>query len=244
MIKGLFYIAVSLLLGQVAYSQELGRTASVGAFVTDAPTSGFILIGLAEGRQIYTAGVEYTHHIWSNSSWKLTYQGSVAPFFLERDPTAAGDIVTDSGPYQPTTVGYSYYTQPIRVMSANDMPLSVTVFGSTTTTLQPFSGHRENTYAFAALPLGIRLNSRPKHRVQPTFTVDFGCLYATRDLVVDNTSKFNFMFSFGPGVEIFRTPKSSVRLEYVYGHISNAGLGDFNPGIDSGVLRLTLSRYR
>jgi len=239
------FFAVAVSNGPIAPSQELGRTATVGAFVTYAPTSGHILIGKSQGRHIYTAGFQYTHRIWSSPRWKLTYQGSLSPFFLERDPTTAGEIFTLSGPNQPTTVYTSYYPEPIRTIFTSYGPPTVTpVIGLTTNSDQLFDGPRENTYAVAALPLGFRLNGRPKHRVQPTFTVDFGCLYASRDLVVDNTSKFNFMFSFGPGVEIFRSPKSSVRLEYVYGHISNAGLGDTNPGVDSGVLRLTLSRYR
>jgi hypothetical protein len=67
---------------------------------------------------------------------------------------------------------------------------------------------------------------------------------ATRDIPVENASQFNFMFSFGPGVQIYSTPQSSIRIEYIYRHISNAGLGNTNPGVDQGTFRFTIIRSR
>ena len=53
-----------------------------------------------------------------------------------------------------------------------------------------------------------------------------------------------YMFEFGPGVQVFTGARSALRLEYLYHHVSNAHLGNLNPGVDQGVFRLTFSRYR
>jgi hypothetical protein len=48
----------------------------------------------------------------------------------------------------------------------------------------------------------------------------------------------------GPGLQFFTNRRTSMRVEYLYRHISNAGQGDQNPGIDQGVIRLTVSHHR
>jgi hypothetical protein len=52
------------------------------------------------------------------------------------------------------------------------------------------------------------------------------------------------LFSFGPGLEIFTYNQTSWRVEYIYRHMSNAGQGDQNPGVDQGVVRATISLHR
>jgi hypothetical protein len=102
---------------------------------------------------------------------------------------------------------------------------------------------RQNTYAAALSPLGARVSGFPRSRLQPSFALDLGFVVSSRDLPVDLADQFNYMFSFGPGVQVFSSARSSVRLEYIYRHISNAHQGYQNPGVDQGVIRLTLSRY-
>ncbi len=76
----------------------------------------------------------------------------------------------------------------------------------------------------------------------PAFSLDLGFVVSARDLPIEDSSWFNFLFSFGPGLQFFTSPNVSLRVEYLYRHASNAGLGDQNPGVDQGVTRLTLSR--
>lgn len=110
----------------------------------------------------------------------------------------------------------------------------------------PFYGtySSEKSYAFAVSPLGARVNGFNSHRIQPTFSTDLGVVFSSRDLPIDNSAKFNYLVSFGPGIEFVYRPNESVRVEYLYRHMSNAGSGESNPGVDQGVFRLTLSRRR
>jgi hypothetical protein len=58
---------------------------------------------------------------------------------------------------------------------------------------------------------------------------------------VDEADQFNYMFSLGPGVQLVTGPQASFRVEYIYRHVSNAHQGYENPGVDQGVVRLTMS---
>ena len=98
---------------------------------------------------------------------------------------------------------------------------------------------RQDTYAAAFSPLGARINALPRWRVQPSFALDLGFVVSARDIPVDEADQFNYMFSLGPGVQFFSSPQASVRVEYIYRHVSNAGQGYQNPGIDQGVFRVT-----
>jgi hypothetical protein len=103
---------------------------------------------------------------------------------------------------------------------------------------------RQNTYAAALVPLGGRLSALPRSRIQPSFAIDLGFVVSSRDIPIDDADQFNYLFSFGPGVQVYSNMRSSVRLEYIYRHISNAHQGYQNPGVDQGVFRVTLSRHR
>ena len=101
---------------------------------------------------------------------------------------------------------------------------------------------RQDTYAAAFTPLGARISALPRWRIQPSFAIDLGFVLAARDIPVDDTDQFNFMISFGPGVQFYTSPLASLRVEYFFRHVSNGSLGDSNPGIDQGVFRMTISR--
>jgi len=101
---------------------------------------------------------------------------------------------------------------------------------------------RESTYAASISPVGARISLFPRMRLQPSFETDMGIVFSTRDMPIDDSAKLNYMFSFGPGIQLFSFHNTAARLEYVYRHISNAGSGELNPGVDQGVFRLTLSK--
>jgi opacity protein-like surface antigen len=69
-----------------------------------------------------------------------------------------------------------------------------------------------------------------------------GFAVSPRDIPVFNSSTFNFTFEGGAGVEIYQSHTRSCQLEYRYHHLANAGGGSTaNPGIDSGVVKVTYS---
>ena len=238
-IKNLAVIFLSLCFlgafGVSVLAQELSGRQSCGISSTFAPDSSHILIGDAEQRRVWTAGLEYSRRLWGNGSLRLDYEGSVAPFFQERDPTLVAEYAIING--NRVTVPAS----GLRVVYANNDPVGGGGFGNTIP-LYPIYGSTK-TYAFAISPIGARISGFSSHRLQPTFSTDLGMVFSSRDLPVDDSASVNFLFSFGPGVEILRG-NGAIRLEYLYRHMSNANSGDNNPGVDSGVFRLTLSRLR
>jgi putative component of toxin-antitoxin plasmid stabilization module len=45
-------------------------------------------------------------------------------------------------------------------------------------------------------------------------------------------------------MELYRNHRHSVAIEYRIHHLSNAYIGDNNPGVDSGIFKLTYSSSR
>jgi hypothetical protein len=226
--------------GSAARGQEPGSFGGVESFGISSgysPDSSHILIGEAEQRRTWTAGVEYSHRLGSGHITRFDFEASLLPFYQESDPTLIGTSIAD--PAHP----YVFAQPAVRVTYVSHGPIgSITVNGRNDSVYALYG--RQATYAGSLSPLGARATWFQRSRIQPSFSVDLGLVVAGRDIPVDNSDRFNFLFSFGPGVQVFATARSSVRLEYIFRHISNAGRGDVNPGVDQGVFRLTLSRHR
>ena len=94
---------------------------------------------------------------------------------------------------------------------------------------------RRTTYGIGLMPVGFQFNFRRRRRFQPTAGINGGfAFFSARDVPVPRSANFNFMFSLGPGLQIFAKESRSVTLGYRFHHISNADTGNpFNPGIDS-----------
>ena len=225
--------------GAPVWGQEAGGVGGVQSFgftSNYSKTSSHILIGEATNRTIWTLGVEYTHLLYLGPYYRLDYEGSLMPLFEETDPTVTGTVFSSGG--------QDIYTpqKPVRLVAIIHSPVGY---------IQTQGGYyaplyatyaRQDTYSAAFSPLGARLSALPRWRVQPSFALDMGFVLSARDIPVDDADQFNFMFLFGPGVQFYTSPQASLRVEYLYRHVSNAGLGDVNPGIDQGVFRLTVSR--
>jgi len=236
-LRSFFVLSVlACAIGRVG-AQELPARQSFGVTGTFAPDSSHIFIGHAEQRRTWTAGFEYGRTLWASGSARLDYEGSFSPFFQERDPTIIGayEIVDGSVVPVPTETG--------SVVAPGNGPIGFAFGGGSQ---NPIYGiySSEKSYAVAVSPIGARVNGFNSHRLQPTFSLDLGVVFSSRDLPVINSSRFNYLFSFGPGLEYFYRRNDAVRLEYLYRHMSNAGSGDANPGVDQGVFRLTLSHRR
>jgi hypothetical protein len=237
---------VSLFAGLVCLSgwgQEpggVGGRQSYGFSWSYSPDSSHILIGLAQQRSTWTLGFEYTHRVTSGKKFRLDYEGSFLPVYEETDPTVIGTV---------TTLGKNtIFTSepPVRVVTVDHGPIGTATIVGIGGTTAPIFGifSRESTYAVALAPIGARVSAFPRSHIQPSFSIDTGFVVSSRDLPVDKADQFNYMFSFGPGVQVYAGARTSVRLEYIYRHISNAHMGFQNPGVDQGVIRVTLSHHR
>jgi hypothetical protein len=217
---------------------DFGGAQSLGITSSYSPDSSHILIGESQQRRTWTVGVEYTHILLRTRRVRWDYEASVLPFYQESDPTVVG--------IQYTIAGTTFTTPqtPTRVTTVNHGPIGyVTEPRGLSAPIYALFG-RQSTNGGALAPLGARATLFQHRRIQPSFSLDLGFVVATRDLPIDNSDQFNYMFSFGPGIQVFANPLSSVRLEYIYRHISNAGQGNVNPGVDQGSFRLTLIRSR
>ena len=216
----------------------VGGAQSYGFSWSYSPDSSHILIGLAQQRSTWTLGFEYTHLIKSHQRFRLDYEGSFLPVYEETDPTVIGTRTT----LDKNTIVTE--EPPIRVVTVDHGPVgtATVVNGPSAPIYAIFS--RESTYAAALEPLGARMSAFPRSRIQPSFSVDLGFVVSSRDLPVNDADQFNYLFSFGPGVQVYTGARTSVRVEYILRHISNAHMGYQNPGVDQGVFRVTFSRHR
>ncbi|HEX7962892.1 MAG TPA: acyloxyacyl hydrolase [Terriglobales bacterium] len=105
---------------------------------------------------------------------------------------------------------------------------------------------RRTTYGIGLMPVGFQFNFRPRKRIQPFAAINGGFgFFAARDVPVPASANFNFMFSAGPGVQIFTSESRSITFGYRFHHISNADTGNpFNPGIDSNFFYAGYSFHR
>lgn len=90
-------------------------------------------------------------------------------------------------------------------------------------------------------PLGFRLNYGPKHRLQPFIDIHLGMLISAHDEPVYFSSRANFAFAFGTGLELYRRSNRSVSVEYRLRHFSNADSGYNNPGVDNQIVHVAYS---
>jgi opacity protein-like surface antigen len=228
-------------LAQPASAQDnsgFGGTRSFGISTSYSPDSSHILIGNAGQRRTWTAGAEYTRLLFHPTHrLRLDYEAQVLPLFLESDPTVTATVFTFGGQ------NFVTHQTPERVLFVTHQPVgSVLTPNGSMAPLYAYFG-RQNTYAAAITPLGARLSAMPRSRLQPSLALDLGLVIADRDIPLDDCAQFNYTFAVGPGIQFFTAKRSSYRLEYVYRHVSNAGQGAQNPGVDQGVIRLTVSLH-
>jgi opacity protein-like surface antigen len=104
------------------------------------------------------------------------------------------------------------------------------------------NGRRVYAYGTGGSPVGLQINFLHDRRIQPFFTSGGGFLYFNRRMFGE--TQFNFTAQIAAGVQVFTSRRHSVDFGYEYHHISNANLGDRNPGMDSQVVFVGVSFFR
>jgi lipid A 3-O-deacylase len=105
----------------------------------------------------------------------------------------------------------------------------------------PFSMASSSFHGASVTPFLLRWNfsQRDSARIVPWAQLGCGLLWTNHKFPIvivptdphAGTSVINFTPQIGAGVNIFNKPKHSVNLAMKMIHISNAGLGDHNPGL-------------
>lgn len=90
-------------------------------------------------------------------------------------------------------------------------------------------------------PLGLKWDFATRGRVAPYLELNGGTLFTNKD-VPSGTSDVNFTSAAAFGLHLFGD-KYAWSLEARYMHISNAGLSNPNPGINTVQVRLGIGRF-
>ena len=226
------------------------RKNTFGLFAEYANSSSHILLGSAQNRKLLNFGVSYSRRVLLRHSVDLQYLAEFRPVALESDPVTHA-VFTYTGPPQ-----NSSFTEDSR-FAAHCTPANFTFTGllpggpyqgSPYTSTQTFTcGQRQWTIGQAFSPVGLKLNLLPRRRLQPVLTILGGELYTTQPIPISNAGSFNYTLEIGAGFELYRSREPStslfgnrsLRAEFRYHHISNAGTATANPGIDNGLFHLT-----
>jgi hypothetical protein len=226
----LWFISASCCARSHHANDRYGGRQSFAAFFDYSNDSSHIVLGTALDRKFTELGFQYEYRLKANRKMTWKYTGEFRPLIAESDPTAAGTITQYSPPpmvtviypsaaiLQPCVAGVQTFLVPA---------LGVDIVNTTTC-------GRRWTYVEGISPLGTRINLRPRSRWQPTASVITGLLLSAKKIPVDTAGSFNFTFQVGAGVEYFRTPTQSIRLEYQVQHFSDAYTAQTNPGVDDG----------
>ena len=211
-------------------------------FVEYSNDSSHMLIGYADGRKIAALGASFERRSFLRDNFTGSWMAEVRPYMTLTDPTMKGFAL--QFPQQPAYSGTVDFVSPIPVVSpVSTTPLTVILVAQNQVyqgTATYIAGTR-STYVTGFSPLGYKIRAFPHRRLQPFVTGLGGFAVSPRDIPIFNSASFNFTFEFGAGVEIFQTHTRSCQLEYRYHHLSNGSSGAENPGIDSGVIKVSYS---
>ena len=105
-------------------------------------------------------------------------------------------------------------------------------------------GGRDYAYGAGVIPVGFKVFVAPQHRIKPYLTVSSGPFYFTKQVPVPDSAQFNFLSTGGGGVQIYLSSRRAINIEYRIGHLSNAGVGNLNPGFNSSTIHAGFSVFR
>ena len=99
-------------------------------------------------------------------------------------------------------------------------------------------------YGAGISPFGFKLRIGSSPRIRFFGASSVGGLWFTRNVPVPDARRFNFTFEYGGGIELGRAQQRTITIGYKFHHLSNANSAAFNPGLDSDVLYIGVSRPR
>lgn len=210
---------------------------SVSAFTEYSNSSSHIILGVSRERHLLGFGLTLSQRLLHTRIIDWNYAPEILPLVFIEDPVANQTLTVNN-----TSASQSIPTSASCTPAVYTMP-SDPAYGFPGYTFTQTCSTRW-TYAGGASPLGQRINFAPRTRLQPFVIGNAGFLVSPRDIPVNDSSRFNFTFEFGGGIEFFRDHHRSWSAEYRIHHLSNAYTGNYNPGVDSQIIKLTYSLSR
>ena len=197
------------------------RSNTFSVFTEFSNDSSHIILGRAANRKLVALGASYSRRILVNHVFEWQYGVEIRPLVLLRQPTVLSSVTASFNNGLPPITLTAARVPLLQSCTSGTQPLGSS--GNIVLTLSAVCGNQW-TYAGGISPLGQRLNFAPHHRIQPFITENAGFLVAPRDIPVNDSSRFNFTFEFGAGVELYRERERSVALEYCVHLRSNAAI--------------------
>ena len=234
-----------------AMGQERGHfdpKTSYSVFAAYSNDSSHMMLGVSEDRRLFETGVDYSRRLGGRSIYSWRYQVEVIPLELLQNPKMTTTVINlllgdpTSSDFPTGTIQYSSLQQRRCTSSSgsgtyftlgeNGQAIPVGTFTYTSVCSHPW------TYGGGVSPLGQKVNFLPHGRVQPYLAANAGFVAFAGTVPLYAATMFNFSFEFGGGVEWNVRAGHAWSLDYRYHHISNAGRGMANPGVDNGTFRL------
>jgi lipid A 3-O-deacylase len=99
-----------------------------------------------------------------------------------------------------------------------------------------WSGYK-NVYGFGFNPLILKwdLPTHAGSKVAPFFLVQGGMLFSSVNVPPGDTSRINFVSGAGVGMHVFTRPNRAITFDVRATHLSNASLGNHNPGVNASL---------
>ena len=94
---------------------------------------------------------------------------------------------------------------------------------------------RQHVYGGSMTPIILKWNFTRSKRVVPFAAAEGGVVFTTHNVPAGDTSQVNFTPGVAAGVQWFRGPRSAFSLSGHVTHISNASLGNYNPGMNATI---------
>jgi len=148
--------------------------------------------------------------------------------------------------YMPVDVTYSYLLHPGAKWNLRYAPelTALAMLDEPQTGKTNRFTERKRTYGSGLSPVGFRANFLPESRVQPFFSTDGGFIYFIDRVLSPQGSQWMYTIDFGGGLQIFRKQRQALTIGYRYQHLSNANISLHNPGTDTNVFYIAMSRFR
>ncbi len=91
---------------------------------------------------------------------------------------------------------------------------------------------RQTVYGGSISPVILKWNFSSGKNLVPFFAAEESAIFTTKDVPAGDTSTINFASGIGSGVQFFRDDRHALSLSGHLMHISNASIGNHNPGIN------------
>jgi hypothetical protein len=153
--------------------------------------------------------------------------GDFGPTFLRGNFEFAGDIVPLWLIWQD-----SFRVVPLASLSPSSGPVACFDIACTQVEIPV----RQRVYGGGFHPVILKWNFTRSKRVVPYIAAEGGVLFTTHDVPFPDTSNVNFTPGGDFGLQIFTSQRHAMVFSVHATHISNASMGDHNPGVNASVL--------